>query len=466
MFRKLFVVFALIGILQCQTQGGAPGAPQWTQVTGKLSNTIEVTMARTRDGVLHVVWPAQTGPHKMAYQHATLSPEGAFTLRQPILSDWDSLANAALIVERDGSLRLLFGGVQREGSNDIFSLGSLYTATAPASGEHWNLASAAQSSNRTAYVGPVAATLDRNGTPVGAWAASDALTVQVGLGTGKATQNVSNGCCPYQPALATDAQSGETVVAWYSNVSRSEGIWVKTIAPSAGQPKLVPDTVTVYAGAPASVSLDQTAALAARIGGPGLYVAYPEGYPTYKSVDLWRVGAETQVKLATVNGARGVGISPAPEGRLWVMWASGGRFYAVRSNKAVTRFGAVISVAPPPGVDVTYRTKGEGSAGPLDLFAHVETGGPVATWTTHILPPLQVSATARTAAGKPPSVAVLVSDVGDAVAGANVELNGKTAKTDVEGRAVFELEAVPKPGLKVTVTATGYAPASATVGGR
>ena len=109
-----------------------------------------------------------------------------------------------------------------------------------------------------------------------------------------------------------------------------------------------------------------------------------------------------------------------------------------------------------------WNAQGEGSAGPLDLFADVERApGDRGFWHRHILPRLSAFAevirdttTGKGVPPKPTEVIVRVSDAGDPVAGATVTIGGKAERTDADGRARFTL-ATHGP-FRGTVAAEGY----------
>jgi hypothetical protein len=152
-----------------------------------------------------------------------------------------------------------------------------------------------------------------------------------------------------------------------------------------------------------------------------------------------------------------VNIAAAPEGRLWVMWHEGGSndLFAIRTNKAATRFGSIVKVAPPASTSSVWKLKGEGSRGPLDLLASVSTGSSLAAWHTQVLPPLSISAT-KAANG----VRFTVTDAGDAVAGAKVTYASKTLTTNSKGQATTTLA---RTTSKATAGREGYTGAAVIV---
>ena len=272
------------------------------------------------------------------------------------------------------------------------------------------------------------------------------------FGTSPADQDVSvqdgiGNCCGYQPDLATDAASGQTFVGWYSNATNDSGLFVQGVSPggTTGAKQLVPGSAT--ADRKSSLSIDQRFPIAARVGG-GVYVGSGAGYPTYATVNLWRVGTGAPVLTIPARGAQDVNIAAAPEGRLWLMWHRNNRLYVTRTNKAATRVGPAFSIAGPGGASTTWKLAGDGSLGPLDVVASVTNGDGLATWHTQVLPRLQL----RAAGGKKRAV-LMVTDAGDPVASATVRVGGKRLTTSAAGTAATAL----KPGrFAATATKAGY----------
>jgi hypothetical protein len=149
-------------------------------------------------------------------------------------------------------------------------------------------------------------------------------------------------------------------------------------------------------------------------------------------------------------------VAAAPEGRLWLMWERNGTIYAVRTNKAVTRVGPRTALRSPGGGSV-YGLWGEGSVGPLDLFANVLSGAQ-AFWHQQVLPSLTLTARSARTSGGGRTLLFRVLDAGDPVAGAKVVAGGITAATDARGSVAVR----QRTAAAVTATATkvGYAKAS------
>jgi hypothetical protein len=190
-----------------------------------------------------------------------------------------------------------------------------------------------------------------------------------------------------------------------------------------------------------------------------VYLFYGQGYPTFKTLALWRVDRAKPHVVLKVERNEHANIAAAPEGRLWLLWEQSGSIFAARTNKAATKVGAVNALKPPSGGTI-YRLNGDGSAGPLDLIANVQAGGQQGLWHQQVLPKLQLTASTR-AAGAGRTITFRVLDAGDPVAGATVKAGGRSLKTAANGQATLKQATVAR--IKATATKAGYAPASATV---
>jgi hypothetical protein len=477
-FRNSLFRFCIhpIALLACVLLG-VPRATQaqprqWTRVTETTdANIFEPALARTADGVLHVVWLRKNGSNR-DYVHTAIGKDGKVAgAPATVLENWTTLNNPDLIVTKDGGLQLFFGGQRTTDAKDAYRHGSLYSVTVPASGlpaqagAAWTLSKDAHAQSHAVTASPVGAGVLPDGTPLAAWAVSFALQAHIGLNPKTEDLKFQTTCCAYQPDIAVDSQSGEAVLGWFSNARGEQGLLTQTIHPKAGEKQYVPDSATPDRNS--ALSIDQRMAITSRRGAPGVYVAYGAGYPTHKTVNLWRHGAGEAMVVAKAEGARHVNLAAGPEGRLWVMWQRNRRAYAARSNRAATKFGPVIEVVPPAGKAESgiYKVKGEGSLGPLDLFLACQSVNELATYHTQVFPPLALAGSpAKLVAEDGGTVTFTVSDVGDPVEGASITVNGKKLTTDAQGRATFNVPKGSKPGaLAAKAQKEGYTDASAKV---
>ncbi len=425
---------------------GPPG--QWTRLPGTVVNFAEPGLARTSDGVLHAVYTRKAGT-KEELVHVTVSAGGNVGSAAVALGGWSAMSHPDLLRMPDGSLRVFFGGIRSTNPGETNT--AMNTATAPASGAQWALqtgkAAQATYAYATSYAG---AGLAKNGTPISSWAGTPGLGFHYGVDPSAPDGTIAqSGCCLYHPDIGVDSASGQAWIGFTSNETASPGVFVNAIGPGGPQDgrKLAPGSVS---GKNFVQPIGRTP-ITGRIGAAGVFLAYGRGYPTLKSVAVWRVDSGKPQLVVKANGAKHVSIAAAPEGRLWVTWDLGGKIYATRTNRAATRAGA-LSVLKPPGSGSVYELDGEGSAGPLDLIANDGQG----LWHQQVLPKLQVTGKR---AGK--TIVFGVTDAGEPVAAAVVKVAGRTLKTAANGRAT--LTNAPAGRVKASASKGGYALASTTV---
>ena len=128
--------------------------------------------------------------------------------------------------------------------------------------------------------------------------------------------------------------------------------------------------------------------------------------------------------------------------------------YATRSNRAATKFGAVVEVNPPAGTRSIWKVAGDGALGPLDLVVSASTPGSLAFWHTQVLPGLSLACRGGRV------VLCTVSDAGDPVRGATVRMGGRTLTTNARGKALADL---PAGAYRAAASKAGYTSASASV---
>jgi hypothetical protein len=455
MTRRRSLLTFIVAVALVVVGAGAAGPPgNWTRITDTNDRNIDqAATARTADGVLHVIWTHTVGPNREDLMHTRIGANGQ-PIGQPnaVQSGWATIGNPDLIVTPGGGLRAFWGGIRSTASGETNN--ALNTATAGADGLAWSLQSGKAARDTSAYASTAGAGL-AGSTPVSAWATTFGTRVHFGTSPADVDIAVQDGvgnCCGYQPDIATDS-NGQAYVGWYSNADNQAGVYVQGVSPGSvvGGKLYVPGSAT--ADKNRALSLDQRVGITARVGG-GVYVASGAGYPTFATVNLWRVGAAGPSFAIPARGAQDVNIAAAPEGRLWLMWHRSGRVYAVRTNKAATRVGPVTAVTPPSGTSTIWKVAGDGALGPLDVLTSVTTsGGALSTWHTQVLPRLQL----RVIGGKKKATFV-VTDAGDPVAGATVRAGGKRLTTNAAGKASAAFKA-GKVGA--AASKAGYSGASA-----
>jgi hypothetical protein len=450
--RVAFAVAAAIVavVLVAPAPAGPPGS--WTRLPGTLDNFGEPGLTRTNDGVLHVLYTRKNGT-KQELAHTTVSLAGKIGTTTVALGGWASMSYPDVVRMPDGSLRAFFGGIRSTNPGETNN--SLNTATAPASGTTWTLQPGnvvqATWAYATSYAGAAVA---KDGTPISTWAGTPGLGFHYGVSPGDPDRMIPHsGCCLYNPDIAVDAANGQAWVGFASNEDASPGLFATAISPAGpqGGRNLAP-------GSTVGKSFNQQlsrAQISGRNRAGGVYMAYGQSYPSYKSVALWRVGSGKPSVVIKANGATRAGLAAGPDGRMWLVWVLNGAVYATRTNHAANRVGPVTRLKP-PGSGSVYELDGEGSLGPLELFVNDGTG----LWHQQVRPKLQLKATSKKA-GKGRVVTFRVRDAGDPVAGATVKAGGRTLRTAGNGTATLR-QARPV-AVKAAASKAGYVSASLTV---
>jgi hypothetical protein len=441
----VIVLLAVVG----SAAAGPPG--QWTKLPGTVINFAEPGLARTSDGVLHVVYTRRNG-NKEDLIALEISPNGKVGPDAVAIGGWASMSHPDLLRMPDGTLRAFFGGIRSTNPGETNK--RLSTATAPASGGPWTLKPGDVVQAPSAYATGVAgAGLAKDGTPISTWSVSPGLGYHYGVNGGDPDRSIpQSGCCLYTPDVGVDSASGQAWVGFHSNESASPGLYVNAIGPAGpqGGRKLAPGSVT----GKSSIYPGNRASLTGRIGAGGVYLFYGQGYPTFKTLALWKVDTANPHLVIKADRNEHANVAPAPDGRLWLMWEQNGTIFATRTNRAATRIGGVNAIRVPGGASI-YRLNGEGSAGPLDLIANMSSGGQF-LWHQQVWPKLLVSGKR---AGK--TIVFTVTDAGDPVAAATVKAGGKTLKTAANGRAT--LAKAPVGRVKASASKAGYAAATTIV---
>jgi hypothetical protein len=401
--------------LAAQAGRTASSTSAWTRVSGPVQAGSQLGLARTSDGVLHVIWNRGNSPTSIF--ETRLSPAGRAVGTSTVATGWQGNQGLGLIVMPDKTLRLFAPGQ-----------GGINTFTAPAAGRTWTRQSGASWGGaiaESAYV--IGATLTNAGQPVTAWRGNAAEGVppasvpEAGYEGGMA-----------ESFLATDAASGAVVLAGATNAGQG-GVYAQRILPSPGPRVVLPPLGKEWGNG-----------LSGRIGAPGVYVAYADG----KAVHLYRYGGGGSKTLAR-GPYWSATVCAGPTGRLWVAWGdSTGGVFVTRSNRAASAFEPVQKLRAPSGPGLTF-LQCEGSAGPVDVFAN--SGG---FFHAHLLAQLSLSAHATKT-----KVTISARDAGDPVAGVAITVGGKHLKSSANGQATLTLR---RGSYTASATAPGYATATAT----
>jgi len=405
-----FAVLAAVGA----AVGSAATSTAWSRLSGPTQPGIELGLARTADGVLHVIW--NRGAQSTSIFETRFSAAGRAVGTSTVATGWQGNGGLALLVMPDGTLRLFTPGV-----------GGINTFTAPAGGRSWTHQSVAGWGTAVAEAAAlIGATLTKTGDPVTAWSGDAAE----GVPPASIPQNPYNGGMG-ESLLATDAGSGAVVLAG-ETVAGQGGAYVQQVLPSPGTHVLL-----------TPLAKDWSVGLSGRIGASGVYVANADG----RSFRLVRYGGATKT-LAHGLFYSGT-VCAGPQGRLWLAWGDvNDGLFVTRSNRAVGGFEPVQKLRAPSNNGLTF-LQCQGSTGAVDLFADDGTG----FWHSHLL--AQFAVRAAVSRGK---VTISARDAGDPVAGAVVSVGGRHLKTGANGSVTLSLH----PGsYSASASAPGYATATA-----
>lgn len=446
--RALTLTAVLLATLGAATSAHAGPPGKWTQVTSPNTITDQVGVARTGDGVLHVLWTRESGSLGGDVLHSSVSRNAKTVAGPDTVFSYPNGANreVQLLAAPGGGLRAFFAGLFPAHPLDE----RLATATS-GDGKAWAVQGAPASHDLVPRQGSavysahgIGGAFAKDGTPITTW--GDSAPGQAGyhFGLDAATPDIRFGgdCCVYDPNVGVDSVTGQAVVAW-KFLTDSNGTAARAIAPAGAQ-------VTLPGAA--SADTGTRTAITGRSGASGVYIAYGRGTNQFLSRPaVVRFGSSTPIVLEKKAGGRLIGISPAPDGRLWVFWERADRIYARRSNPDATVFGKTVSVAPPGGGDVSGLA-GDGGLGSLDVVALVDNGG-YGNWHQRLKPGLTFKAKARKG-----EVAFTVRDAGDPLEGAKVKVGGKSAQTGADGKVTIALKA---GRYSAKATKKGYASARA-----
>ncbi len=361
----------------------APGrvmSPHWIKISSDAGfGGASAGLLRTKDGRLHVVWPADdNGDHSLHY--STISAHGKLLASGVILTHWTGIDQYPSLVHDGSGMRAIFDGANGK-SGSPYNIGSFYSATAGPSGVTWKLAPGSLAHDNPPLLDNTATTTP-GGTPVTAWSEVSSLAYHVGID-------------PHVPAMAPDVKihagaaaglqnptlvsaQGSVWGAWFNSSGTSTmGYWADKIFTGAKGMLKAPDSGG--RGLNNNQPL-QPVALAARTKG-GMYLAYcvPTKALTCGHVDLWRVGAARAMRVPGSSGIQQskVALAAEPGGHLWVLWFDydSHLIHAVRTNAAATGFDKALTIRPPSRLYSFDGLQADASLGQLSIVALVMQSG-------------------------------------------------------------------------------------------
>src|ERR687893_1183975 len=220
---------ALALLVTAVAASSATAAP-WKRVTTPDGSSDQVALARTADGVLHLVWSPATGPNTEELNHTVLLRNGRLGGTNPVQTGWLGFSNAALVVE-PGGLRAFWGGFRTTDSSDPHD--EVSTALSPDGGATWVLQPGSiNPGGAQSYASNIAATVRPDGSTLQAFAGTLGTWVHAGLSPATPNHDYQAPFGPYgyEPNLATD-RSGRTVLAWFSSGAARSGVLAQFVNP-------------------------------------------------------------------------------------------------------------------------------------------------------------------------------------------------------------------------------------------
>ena len=452
-----------LAVLLTICAASSASAAPWKRVTTPDgSSTDQVAHARTADGALHLVWSHPTGPNTEDLNHTVILRNGRLGATNPVQTGWTGFSNAALVLEPAG-LRAFWGGIRTTDPNDPQR--ETNTALSADGGVSWALQPGQiNPDGAQSYASNTAATVRPDGSTLQAFAGTLGTWVHAGLSPATPNHDYQKpfGQYGYDPNLATDTR-GRSVLAWYSSAAARAGVLAQFIGPD-GSPS--GDVLTMPGTSGMRIGMLGRTPLAAL--GPNPYVAYP----ARNQIRVWRVGAANAPAVGRIggSGSPAVAIAPTSDGRLWILWTKGfgdPDVLARRTNVGARKFGAIVNAGHPRDAMDAYKLDGSAVGGALDVLGNFNIGTTTTAVTSHrrILPGLTLRARpGRVPRGEPTEVRFTVLDAGDPVQGARVAADGKSGRTNGEGRVTLSIDSL-RP-LKARATHAGYTPATRRLGVR
>lgn len=465
--RRPLCLLAALAIALLAPPAAVAGPPgTWDRMSPANGRNIdEPGMARTADGVLHVLYDRHLGGLHEAITQVRVSPSGKVAASSTVSGGWSILDAPGVVTGADGhSLHAFWGGQLGDDANHQ----ELNYAYSTDGGATWTLAPYNLLTGE--QVGMDTLSAARLGSTIyqtwGSW-----LHLGTAAGPGRHfTASPRDDCCGYWANVAANEARHQVVVAWSSNQDGHEGAYAQFADPATGapigSPVRMPASATKYAGSYQSDMQLARVPLASQVGKDRwrIFMAYPSGYPAAHAVAVWRVGGPSAWSVLRDHQRIGeVGLAAGPDGRMWAFWSehhgAADRLYARRSNPTVTRWGATVRVPLPRHTSDVWKVAGEGTLGPLDLVPSLQVSGKIAFWHTRVLPGLTLRARPGRLHRCRTTVTFTVEDAGAPVAGAKVKAGGKSDTTDASGHATLKLGPFGRHAKRVWAVASkgGYA---------
>src|SRR4051794_38317250 len=296
------LLFSLVAVLAAATTASAGTGGTWTPVTPDFNENFNIVgLQRTADGVLHVAAQQTNAADSQNNDliHVPISPGGAVGGATIIAGGWRGTNSPDILAGQTGGLLSIWGGIHSTTTGDPLNNGSF--ATSDDSGAAWSVdpagpwPSGGTASGTYVYAAQIGAQNGADGTPFETWS-HDGVYVHRGLDPNAPVSDYNTaigGDTIAIPEFANNAGDGSLWLGWQNKLKQLGG-YAQQVDQSSGAPVgsalLMPGSVTNFQGSPESTEILGRTPITGRPGRPGVWMAYPVGYPSAKKLLLWKVG--------------------------------------------------------------------------------------------------------------------------------------------------------------------------------
>ena len=404
--RGAFVAAVAAALLSAAPASAGAGGT-WTPVTPDYDQNFNlVGLHRTADGVLHVAAQQHSAanPQHGDFIHVPVSPGGGVGSATVISGDWEGTNSPDITANQSGGLLAIWGGIHTVTTGDPLNNGSF--AVSDDSGTAWTVdpggpwPTGGTASGTYVYAAQISAGNGSDGTPFEAWS-HGGLYVHRGLDPNAPISDFNasmGGQTTAIPDLALDAGADALWVGWENNLD-GPGVWAQQVDQATGapvgSPLQMPGSVTTFNGSAESIPILGRTPITGRPGRPGVWMAYPVGYPSANKLVVWKVGETGTTTLADgADEIRHVAITSESDGRVIVAWGEqsggAGRIFVRVSSTDVSSWGPAFEVKPPAQATSAWALQASAQSGALvDLVSNFSenTGTPMRFWHTQALAP-------------------------------------------------------------------------------
>ena len=321
----------------------ASGAGTWRQIAVGVvpsGGSGNLGLARTKNGVLHVLIATPNASAATGIADVAISPTGVPGAPKRVVSGWKSAEYPDAYVGRGGAVHVFWSGSKTGVLTDPTR--GLNTATGPG---NWRIEPSAIATGQIQE--EQVRVTEVKGAPLFVWPAGPALYLGRGTNPSVKPQLITvSGQTAYAPVIAFDALSGGAEIAWGGLLAggKTAGCY-RAVTPALGPPARLPR------------SRDQYPVIAARANG-GVYAAYS---PNGSKVVLTKLGGLPEaVPVPAGLQITAVGVFTGPAGRLWIAFGNRDSVWVTRTSKTLSRFERLQRRVTPAGAFNLLRLEGEG----------------------------------------------------------------------------------------------------------